>query len=105
MYENPTLYTFNNLGGSKKKCDVCATNLVPEPGFYFGAAYVNWALTVVLWVSILVALKTINALGWIDYGFLTHPEKLIFSGIALTLVAFPYMFRLSRSVWAHLFIK
>jgi len=99
------VYTFIDLGKMYSTCPVCSTNLVPETGFYFGAAYVSWALTVALWVSVLVALKVLDALGWIAFGFLTHPVTFLSVGMIATLVAFPYMFRLSRSIWAHMFVK
>ncbi len=105
MYENPNTYSLSKLGVNKKVCDKCGTDLQPEPGFYFGAAYVSWALTVATWVAVLVALKVFNALGWIEFGFLTHPATFLFSGIGVSIVLFPYMFRLSRSMWAHFFIK
>jgi hypothetical protein len=54
---------------------------------------------------VLVALKVFNALGWIEFGFLTHPATFLLSGIGVSIVLFPYMFRLSRSMWAHFFIK
>lgn len=93
------------LGEIQKVCPNCKTELVPETGFYFGAAYASYALTVALWISILVALITFDALGIIEYGFLTHPITLLSVGIIMTLVLFPYIFRLSRSMWAHFFIK
>ncbi len=105
LYENPNTYSLSKLGLLKKECDKCGENLQPEPGFYFGAAYVSWALTVALWVSVLVALKVFDALGWIEFAFLTHPKTFLLSGIGLSIITFPYMFRLSRSIWAHLFIK
>lgn len=105
MFKNPSTYSLQNLGEVNQVCPKCGTKLVPETGFYFGAAYANWALTVALWVSILVALKVFDALGLIEFGFLTHPMTFLISGILLTLVLFPYMFRLSRSMWAHFFIQ
>ena len=39
-----------------------------EPGFYFGAAYVSYALTVALWVAVLVAMMAFDAWGWMDLG-------------------------------------
>ena len=105
LYENPNTYSFSDMGKSHKECPVCHTNLQPEPGFYFGAAYVSWALTVALWVSVLVALKVFAAIGLIEYSFLTHPGTFLWSGIGATIVLFPYLFRLSRSMWAHFFIK
>ncbi|MEN9394162.1 MAG: hypothetical protein RL362_383 [Bacteroidota bacterium] len=104
LYENPKLYTFHRLSVNKKNCSHCGVDLQPEPGFYFGAAYVSWALTVATWVSVLVALKCFNAWGWMEFGFLTHPGTFLMSGIGTSLVLFPYMFRLSRSIWAHMFI-
>jgi hypothetical protein len=105
IYKNPRLYTFVELGVMHKECPSCHANLVPETGFYFGAAYVSWALTVALWVSVLVALKVFDALGWIEFGFLTHPVTFLSSGMIATLILFPYLFRLSRSIWAFMFIK
>lgn len=105
MFENPTIYTWQNMGQVKDHCDKCGVKLKPEIGFYFGAAYVSWALTVALWVSILVALKTFDAWGLITFGFLTHPTTFLLTGFISTIVLFPYLFRLSRSIWAHMFIK
>jgi hypothetical protein len=105
MYVNPTLYTLHKLGDTHKNCPGCGTDLKPEPGFYFGAAYVSWGLTVALWVSVLVSLKIFNALGWIEFGFLTHPVTFLLTGTIVSLFAFPYLFRISRSMWAHMFIK
>jgi len=105
IYKNPSVYTFVEIGAMHKECPHCHINLVPETGFYFGAAYVSWALTVALWVSVLVALKVFDALGWIEFGFLTHPVTFLSSGMIATLILFPYLFRLSRSIWAFMFIN
>jgi hypothetical protein len=104
LYKNPRVYTFIEIGEMHKECPVCHTNLVPETGFYFGAAYVSWALTVALWVSVLVALKVLDALGWIEFGFLTHPVTFLATGLGATVILFPYLFRVSRSIWAYMFI-
>jgi uncharacterized protein (DUF983 family) len=105
LFENESSLSFSKLGQVKSECLECGTNFNPEPGFYFGAAYVSWALTVAMWVAILVALKTFNAFGFIEFGFLTHPKTFLFTGIGFTIVLFPYLFKLSRSIWAFMFIK
>jgi len=64
-----------------------------------------WGLTVALWVSVLVALKVFDAMGWIEFGFLTHPVTFLSTGLAATVVLFPYLFRVSRSIWAFMFIR
>ncbi len=104
IFENPRVFTFKKLGEVKNHCDICNCNLKPETGFYFGAAYVNWAITVALWVSVLVALKTFDLMGWIEFGFLTNPKMFLTTGFTLTIILFPYIFRLSRSVWAAFFV-
>jgi uncharacterized protein (DUF983 family) len=105
IYENPDLFTLSNMSKNKKHCSHCGTDLQPEPGFYFGAAYVSWALTVATWVSVLVALQCFNAWGWMQFSFLENPGTFLWSGIGTSIVLFPYSFRLSRSIWAHFFIK
>ncbi len=105
LFTNPKVYTWTQIGEMKNSCEKCNTSFNNEVGFYFGAAYVSYALTVALWVSILVALKVFNVFGWIEFGFLTHPVLFLSVGIVATAVFFPYIFRLSRSIWAHFFIK
>jgi uncharacterized protein (DUF983 family) len=105
LYTNPKAYTWTKIGEMNKTCPHCHTNFNNEVGFYFGAAYVSYALTVALWVSVLVALIVFDALGWIEFGFLTHPLQLLTVGCVATAILFPYIFRLSRSIWAHFFIK
>jgi hypothetical protein len=86
LFENESLYTFDRLGQVKKRCTVCDADFNPEPGFY-------------------VALKTFNWFGWIEFGFLTHPLTFLITGFSLSVVLFPYMFQLSRSMWANWFVK
>ena len=105
LFVNESAFSFSKLGQVKSECTECATSFNPEPGFYFGAAYVSWGLTVAMWVAILVALKVLNALGVIDFGFLTHPKTFLLTGITFTIVLFPLLFKLSRSIWATTFIK
>lgn len=93
------------MGATHEHCPVCGTHLKPEPGFYYGAMYVAWALIVALWISVLVALKVFDAVGLIHFGFLTHPVTFLTTGLLTNVGAFPYLFRLSRSLWAHMFLK
>lgn len=77
-----------------------------EPGFYFGAAYVSYGLTVALWIAVLVALMTFGKLGWIHFTrFLEQPKTYLISGIATLLILLPPLQRLSRSIWIHMFVR
>ena len=87
------------------ECPVCGENFKREPGFYFGAAYVSYALTVALWVSVVVALIVFDAIGLISYGFFENPVVTIVAGIAALVILLPVLFRLSRSLWIHMFVN
>lgn len=86
------------------KCPHCGEDFLREPGYYFGAAYVSYAVTVALWVAVLVALITFDSLGWIEYGFYTHPATFLITGIVLLIVLLPLIYRVSRSIWINLFV-
>ena len=105
LFVQPKTYALKKLGEVHDYCPVCKTHLKPEPGFYFGSAYVNWGFTVALWVAVYIALKVLAKIGLIHYSFLTHPVTLLLTGMVVTLLVFPYMFRVSRATWAHIFIK
>ncbi len=89
----------------EKKCARCGADFQREPGFYFGAAYVSYALTVALWVAVVVALYTFDFIGLISYGFFENPVLTIVLGITLLVVLLPVLYRLSRSLWIHMFVQ
>jgi hypothetical protein len=62
-----------------RSCPKCGADFVKEPGFYFGASYVSYALTIAIWVAVLIALITFDTLNLIEFGFLTHPGTLLIS--------------------------
>ncbi len=79
-----------------KHCPNCGQALEPEPGFYTGAMYISYAFQVIILV---VATATYEILH-INGSIIAY--LMLVAGINLLL--FPLLFRLSRSVWAHLFI-
>jgi hypothetical protein len=68
-----------------------------EPGFYYGAMYVSYALGVALFVTIWTScnlwLPWLNA--WGQIGLV----------VFFTIVLSPYLFALSKIIWANMFIK
>ena len=102
--KNP--YRWRTINTMEPHCEQCGLIFTREPGFYFGAAYVNYGLTVALWLAVLVALYTFGALGWIEFnGFFEHPKTFLFSGIATLLALLPLLQRMSRSMWIHMFVS
>lgn len=88
-----------------KKCPHCGEPFEREPGFYYGAAYVSYALTVALWIAVLVALIVFDAIGLIEYSFTENPILFLSLGIGLLLVLLPVLYRLSRAIWINFFVK
>ena len=101
----PNAYKLRSTVRMHKRCAACGEDFEREPGFYFGAAYVSYALTVALWMAVLVAMMTFDAWGWIEFGMFTHPGTYLTTGCTLLLVLMPFVYRLSRSIWISLFTK
>lgn len=87
------------------ECPACGEDFKREPGFYFGAAYVSYALTIAVWVAVLVALITFDTLGWIEYSFYENPLTLLVTGITTLLLLLPVLYRNARSIWISFFVK
>ncbi len=95
----------SQIGAMHKKCSHCGQKFEPEPGFYFGAAYVSYALTVALWVAWYVALITFEALGLFTWTFEENALEFLIGGVFLLVLLLPIIYRLSRSIWISMFVK
>ena len=92
---------YYNIKGDKaekkfKECPKCGQDFQMEPGFYFGAMYVSYALTIAINVAIFVALLVFKVYSLTNF--------FIVAGIVL-LITLPYIFKISRSVWIAMMIK
>ena len=88
-----------------KRCAHCDESFVREPGYYFGAAYMSYALAVALWVAVFVALITFDAIGWMEFSFFNDAIFFLIVGSVSLIVLMPPIYRLSRSMWIHTFVK
>ncbi|MGZ3862519.1 MAG: DUF983 domain-containing protein [Bacteroidia bacterium] len=87
------------LSGGLKMNESCSScNLVyeKEPGFFFGAMYVSYALMAAIFITWFVS----DLLWW-------HMSPAALSGYAIgtMLVLFPLVFRWSRIIWINFFVK
>jgi len=105
LYVDGFLYNPQVLTKMHANCPTCKTKLQPEPGFYFGAAYVSYGLTVALWVAVFVALETFGAIGLIEFSFFDDIATFLITGIIVLLLLTPPIYRLSRSIWGVMFLK
>ena len=90
-------YKLSKLTAMNKRCPKCNVNLCPEPSFYIGAMYVGYAFS----VAIVIGVFTIFNLIYED----PNVNSMTFWVILITLIFAPLNLRLSRNVWAHVFIK
>lgn len=75
-------------------CPQCQATFQPEPGFYFGAMFVSYAITVALMVATSMVL-------WLFFDVSTNVY--IASFIIVTLLFSPLSYRWSRLLWLYWF--
>lgn len=97
MFIHPNPYAPGKMLKMHKNCPVCGQTYTPEPGFYFGAAYISYIILVA--VSVAAFLVMFFLAGVRDAG------KLIAVLIALAILIAPLNYRWSRVVWAYIFIR
>ena len=89
-------YHLKKLGEMPENCPVCGQSFSPEPGFYFGASYVSYGITIAIMVPIFV----------LNYLILKIPfDTLLFSIIGLIVLLAPIIYILSRSIWINFFVS
>ena len=96
IFKGAFSYSFKKITEMHERCPKCGLKYEQEPGFFYGAMYVSYGLTVALWISVAVAsfvlFQSINP--WIFMAV----------GIILLLVLLPGIYRLSRAIWLAMFI-
>ncbi len=78
-----------------KHCPHCELRYEREPGFFYGAMYISYALTVGI---MLVG-------GFVIYRFFGDPEPMgyIIPVVGFSIVFVPFNFRIARILFIHLF--
>jgi hypothetical protein len=79
-----------------QRCKVCNEDFRREPGFYFGAMYVSYALTVGVGIALYLFMRV----------FLGFSVTQYFVSFIVSLVALlPLYYRTARIIWIHLFVS
>jgi uncharacterized protein (DUF983 family) len=89
-------YYLPKTGETLKECPVCYQNYSPEPGFYFGAMYVSYALGVALFVTIWASCNWFfdDVSVWLQIGLV----------IGSSILLGPLLYATSKIIWANFFI-
>ncbi|MEM9836476.1 MAG: DUF983 domain-containing protein [Bacteroidota bacterium] len=95
MFKHPTL-SFKEPFGMNSHCPQCGADLEPEPGFYFGAMFISYAISA--WPLLGLTLFFRMVLEW----------SLVQSFAVTTIITaflFIYIFRVSRAMYLHMIVK
>lgn len=88
-------YNLRRAGDLLDKCPICQRRYTIEPGFYFGAMYVSYAMTVAVAVSIWVAIMVLAP------DMALHWQVAIIIGVIV--LGGPMFYAVSKIVWANMF--
>ncbi|WP_460879075.1 DUF983 domain-containing protein [Pontibacter rugosus] len=96
MFPEGTLYS-TKFADMHHSCPCCGQAFEPEPGYYYGAMYVSFAINVAIFLVSLFIL----------YQFVEEVTMGMMIGmVAVVVVGFlPIIFRLSRALWINIFIR
>lgn len=96
FYETANPYNLKKFDKMHKRCPVCGQDFEREPGFYYGATYASYGMTVGF--GIITYLLSTLVFKIDDIHFL------YFFPVLMVLLG-PVFFRTSRLVWINLFVK
>jgi hypothetical protein len=88
-------YDLKNFSKMNDRCPVCNEDFKRETGYYFGAAYVSYGLTVAFGVFLYILLSGIFNVDVIPF--------LIAFSVSL-IILLPVFYRLSRIIWINMFV-
>mgnify|MGYP000714966167 CR=1 FL=1 len=95
FYITQNAYDLKNFSKNHEKCSECNFKFEKEPGFFYGAMYVSYGLSIAFSVAISVAIIVL---------FPSSTYKVYLTAILLGIVILmPLSYRLSRVVWMNLF--
>lgn len=97
MFPSGTLYSFSKFDKMNNTCQNCGQSFEPEPGYYFGAMFISYALNAALFIAI-----------WLIMTYIDEDISLIWIVaviIVLSIFLLPYIFRMSRAIWINIFVS
>lgn len=95
VFSKNSAYDLKNLFKMEAVCSHCGERYEKEPGYFYGAMFVSYALTALVFFIILV----------LDFTFFHLGLSLLLFLIPAVLILSPVTFRWSRLIWLNLFIR
>lgn len=92
--KNP--YDLKDFDKINPACTYCGESFQREPGFYIGAMYISYALSVAMVITAFVGFVII-------FGF--DIEHVLAGLIPAIIILLPVLFRTARIIWLNIFVK
>lgn len=89
-------FQFTDPLAMPKQCEFCGQVTEPEPGFYYGAMFISYILSV--WFLLLPTLLLVFYFKWSATGAISF-------SIFLAVLTYMKFLRGSRSFWLHLMVR
>lgn len=96
FFQTSNPYDLKKFGIMNKRCSHCNEDFIREPGYYFGATYISYALTVGMGIGLFLLLVSIFKMEIVTF---------LFTFSSLLVVLLPLFYRISRLVWINFFVK
>jgi len=96
LFVSKNWYSLKHIGEMPDRCAVCGQDYKVEDGFYLGATYVSYGISLAVTVPLLAL-----AYYLFNLDFMTLLPIFIF----LLVVLMPPIVRVSRSIWFNFFVS
>lgn len=96
FFETRNPYNLKKFDKMNKNCQLCGEDFERETGFYYGAMYASYGLTVAFGVAIFVLMCVL-----LNFDAITF---LIVFG-TLQVILMPVLYRISRLMWINIFVS
>ena len=96
MFPEGTLYSTKFMK-MNDRCACCGQSFMPEPGYYFGAMFVSYAINAAFFLTVWLGM----------YLFMDEISvtAMIVALLVVVLGLLPVTFRLSRVLWIYIFVR
>jgi uncharacterized protein (DUF983 family) len=96
FFETRNPYNLKKFDKMHKNCPVCGEDFERETGYYYGAMYASYGLTVLFGVIVFLLMCMVFNLDTITY---------LITFVILQIVLLPVFYRASRLLWINVFVR
>lgn len=96
LFSNKNTYQYKGFFDMPNRCPKCNQDFQIETGFYYGAMYVSYGITIALIVAVFTALIVFD---------IFNIELFLILDFIVLIITLPYVFKVSRAIWIAMMIE